>query len=201
MNGRVYDVLARSGERKGLAEVRARLLGDLEGEILELGAGTGLNLPHYRRASGIAAVEPSESMASRLRERAATAPAPVEVVEARAEALPFPNSSFDHVVCVLVLCSVTDLDAALAEARRVLRPHGTLVLLEHVRGTGRRAWWQERLTPIQRRLADGCHLDRDTGSAVAAAGFDVGLLEPLALPGAPVFARPALYGRATRISS
>ena len=148
MNGRVYDVLARAGERKGLAEVRARLLGDLEGEILELGAGTGLNLPHYRRASRIAAVEPSESMASRLRERAATAPAPVEVVEARAEALPFPNSSFDHVVCVLVLCSVTDLDAALAEARRVLRPHGTLVLLEHLRGTGRRAWWQERLTPI-----------------------------------------------------
>lgn len=201
MNGRVYDVLARAGERKGLAEVRARLLGDLEGEILELGAGTGLNLPHYRRATRIVAVEPSDSMASRLRERAATAPAPVEVVEARAEALPFPNASFDHVVCVLVLCSVRDVDAALAEARRVLRPDGTLVLLEHVRGTGRRAWWQERLTPIQRRLADGCHLDRDTGGAVAAAGFDVRPLEPLSLPGAPVFARPALYGRATRISS
>ena len=201
MNGRVYDVLARAGERKGLAEVRARLLGDLEGEILELGAGTGLNLPHYRRATSIVAVEPSDSMASRLRGRAATAPAPVEVVEARAEAIPFPNASFDHVVCVLVLCSVRDVDAALAEARRVLRPHGTLVLLEHVRGTGRRAWWQERLTPIQRRLADGCHLDRDTGGAVAAAGFDVRPLEPLALPGAPVFARPALYGRATRISS
>ena len=201
MNGRLYDLLARAGERKGLADVRARLLGDLEGEVLELGAGTGLNLPHYRRATRVVAVEPSGSMAARLHDRASSAPVPVEVVTARGEELPFAAGSFDHVVCALVLCSVEDVEAALAEIRRVLRPSGSLVLLEHVRGTGRLARWQDLLTPVQRRIADGCHLNRDTRAAVAAAGFDTAALTPLALPGAPPFARPALYGRATRISS
>lgn len=201
MNGRLYDLLAGVGERRGLADLRARLLGELEGEALELGAGTGLNLRHYRRAARVVAVEPSASMAARLRERAAAAPCPVEVVTARAEALPFPDDGFDHVISTLVLCSVRDLGAALAEIRRVLRPTGTLVLLEHVRATGRLARWQDRLTPLQRRIADGCHLNRATGAAVAAAGFDTSELEPLSLPGAPPFARPALYGRATRISS
>lgn len=201
MNGRLYDLFARLGERRGFADVRARLVADLEGDVLEIGAGTGLTLPHYRRAARVVAVEPTPSMAARLRTRANEAPVPVEVVDARAEHLPFPDASFDHVVCALVLCSVADLEAALAEIRRVLRPEGTLVLLEHVRGTGRVARWQDRLTPIHRRIMDGCHLNRETAAAVAAAGFDTSGLTRSSLPAGPPYARPGLYGRATRISS
>jgi SAM-dependent methyltransferase len=176
-------------------------VGDLEGEILELGAGTGLNLPHYRRAARVVALEPDPGMAGRLRERAASATVPVEVVEGRAEELPFPDASFDHVVSALVLCSVTDVERTLAELRRVLRPGGSLAVVEHVRGEGGVGRWQDRLTPLQRRISDGCHLNRRTGPALAAAGFDVSDLVRFDLPGALALLRPGLYGRAIRISS
>lgn len=201
MNARVYDLVARIGERKGFAALRRRLVADLDGDVLEVGAGTGLMLAHYRRAARVVALEPDAGMAERLRERAAEASVPVEVVEGRAEELPFPGGSFDHVVAGLVLCSVEDLERVLAEIRRVLRADGSLALLEHVRGGGRVARWQNRLTPLQRRLADGCHLNRDTAAAIAAAGFATDELERFALPAAPPWARPGLYGRATRISS
>jgi ubiquinone/menaquinone biosynthesis C-methylase UbiE len=201
LNGRLYEFFGRFPERKGLAERRARLVGDLEGDVLEVGAGTGFTLPHYRKAGRIVAVEPDPSMARPLRERAGTAPIPVEVIDAAAEELPFADASFDHVVCALVLCSVRDPDRALAEIRRVLKPSGSLVFLEHVRGGGRLARWQDRLTPLQSRLFDGCHLNRDTANAIERAGFRLAELEPFELPGAQPLARPAVQGVATRTSS
>lgn len=169
--------------------------------MLELGAGTGLNLPHYRHAAKVVALEPDESMAARLRQRARSARVPVEVVAGQGESLPFPDASFDHVVSALVLCSVSDVERTLAEIRRVLRPGGSLAVVEHVRGEGRVARWQDRLTRLQRRFADGCNLNRRTGTALAAAGFDVSGLERVDLPGAHPLVRPGVYGRATRISS
>lgn len=173
----------------------------LSGDVLEIGAGTGLNLPHYEHAARVVAVEPDRVYARRLHARAREARVPVEVVAGRAESLPFPDASFDHAVASLALCSVKDLDAALREIRRVLRPGGSLSFLEHVRGDGHVARWQDRLTPIQRRLAGNCHLNRDTPAAIERAGFRLDELERFPLAGGHTLTRPAAQGVAIKTSS
>ena len=122
-----YDPFLAAAERRGLARERARLLGTLRGRVLEIGAGTGLNVPHYPPDADVVYTEPDPHMAARLRRRG------VEVVEAGAESLPFEDASFDFVVSTLVLCTVPDVPATLAEVRRVLKPGGQLVFIEHVR--------------------------------------------------------------------
>ena len=200
MIGWLYDLCGRVGERKGLAERRRALLAPLEGEVIEIGAGTGFNLPHYERAARVVAVEPDPSMAKRLRRRVTEARVPVEVVAASAERLPFPDASFDHAVATLVLCSVSDPAAALGELRRVLRPEGSFVFLEHVRGDGRLARWQDRLAPVHVRVA-GCHPNRDTAAEIERAGFRFQRLERMPLPAGHPLVRPAIQGVAIRTSS
>ena len=168
-----YDPMTRSLERAVLGERRARLLADLAGQVLDVGAGTGANLPYLRRASRVVAAEPDAAMRRRLAARVAQANVPVEVSSDPAEELRYPGASFDAVVFTQVLCSVASPDRALAEARRVLRPSGRLIILEHVRGTGRLARWQDRLTPLWSRLVPGCHLGRDTAAAIERAGFTI----------------------------
>ena len=153
-----YDTMTGPLERAVLAERRAGLLAPLDGQVLEVGAGTGANLPHYRHASQVTAAEPDPAMRRRLAARAATAPVPVEVTSDAAESLRQLDASFDAVVFTLVLCSVASPDRALAEARRVLRPAGRLIVLEHVRGSGGLARWQDRLTPVWSRINAGCNL-------------------------------------------
>jgi ubiquinone/menaquinone biosynthesis C-methylase UbiE len=199
--GWVYDLLSRNQERGDLGALRRTLLSDLEGEVLEIGAGTGANLPHYRRASRVVALEPDPSMAKRIPTKAARATVPVEIVSGDVEALPFPDASFDVAVSTFVLCSVANPDGAFAELRRVLRPAGKLAVLEHVRGEHSIRRWQERLTPLHRRLAGNCHLARDTRNALASAGFDVARVESVRIPGGHALVRPGIQGLATRISS
>jgi ubiquinone/menaquinone biosynthesis C-methylase UbiE len=179
---RIYDFLNKSLDRKGFGERRDRLVGSLEGDVLEVGAGTGLNLTRYRRARRLVAIEPGRVYGRRLRARAAEADVPVEVVQATAEALPFPDESFDHVVTSIALCSVRDLEAALAEVARVLKPGSTLHFLEHVRGDEKLGPWQDRFTPLQRRLADGCQLNRDTTAAIEHAGLHLTEVERFKMP-------------------
>jgi ubiquinone/menaquinone biosynthesis C-methylase UbiE len=198
---RLYDAFAGRLDRKGLGQRRERQVAELSGDVLEVGAGTGLNLPRYRRADRLVALEPDRTYARRLRARAGSAHVPVEVVAGSAEALPFPDRSFGNVVTTLALCSVGDLDVALAEIRRVLRPGGALHFLEHVRGEGGTARWQDRLTPIQRRIADGCHLNRDTAAAIESAGFEMAELERFAMPAGARVIRPAIQGTALRAHS
>jgi ubiquinone/menaquinone biosynthesis C-methylase UbiE len=193
--------MAGRAERRGIGERRRTLLADLGGAVLEIGSGTGASLPYYERATQVVALEPDESMASRLPARIAEAGVPVEVVRASAESLPFPDETFDAAVSAFVLCSVRDPRVVLAEVRRVLKPDGKLVLLEHVLGDGRTARWQHRLTPLHRKLAGNCHLDRDTKTTVAAAGFDVSDVEPTELPGTHALVRPGLQGVAIKTSS
>jgi SAM-dependent methyltransferase len=173
MKERIYDRVMAPLDRRGFGDRRDRLVAGDIGEVLEVGAGTGLNLPRYRRARRVVALEPDPRFRSRLATRAARARVPVEVVAGTAEDLPFPDGRFDTVVCSLSLCSVGDLERTAREIARVLRPGGAVHLLEHVRGSGRLARWQHRLTPVQRRLADGCHLDRDPVAALERAGFTV----------------------------
>ncbi|MBJ7609640.1 MAG: methyltransferase domain-containing protein [Candidatus Dormibacteraeota bacterium] len=171
----LYDRVTAPLENAGLAALRTELLGPLRGDVLEVGAGTGANLSHYGAVSSLVLVEPDPAMARRLRRRLArmgTAPAP----EVRLGTIDgaIADRSKDAVVCTLVLCSAADPAALLSQARRVLRDDGALVLIEHVRAGGRvGSLLQTLLTPLQRVVAGGCHLNRRTKQAVATAGFDV----------------------------
>ena len=186
----VYDRLNGQAERTWLGSRRVGLVAQADGEVLEIGAGTGANLRHYRDVTRVVAAEPDPAMRARLARHLAGAMVPVEVSEAPAERLGFPDASFDTVVSTLVLCSVADPDAALAEVRRVLRPGGRLLVLEHVRGEGRRARWQDRVTPLWRRVGAGCHPNRDTQAAIVRAGFHLDHAERFEPPRVPAIIRP-----------
>jgi ubiquinone/menaquinone biosynthesis C-methylase UbiE len=192
----LYDRGARRVEDAGMRDRRARLLADLEGDVLEVGAGTGLNLDHYPQGSRLVLTEPDPHMRRRLVERLAGSGREATVVDAAAEDLPFPDASFDAVVSTLVLCSVGDLPRALAEIRRVLRPEGRLLLIEHVRGEGGRAVLQQAIAPASRLLCS-CSPDRRTADAIRAAGFELAE-EPFALVGGAPWTRPAIQGVAVR---
>jgi ubiquinone/menaquinone biosynthesis C-methylase UbiE len=193
-----YDRLNDRFDRAGFGARRDELVAGLTGSVLEIGAGTGRNLPRYATADRVVAVEPSAEYGRRLRERAAGLTVPVELVAGVAESLPCPDASVDHVVSCLTLCSVADVDAVLAQVRRVLRPGGTFEFLEHVRSDGLRGWFQDRLTPLQRRFADGCHLNRDPAAAVTMAGLSIVDLDRFELPPGNPLIRAGLRGRATR---
>jgi ubiquinone/menaquinone biosynthesis C-methylase UbiE len=199
--GWLYDLAGRKVEKGELGERRHELVSGLEGEVLEVGAGTGFNLPHYEKATRVLAVEPDPSMARRLAKRAPEASVPVEIISGSAESLPFADASFDTAVVTFVFCSVDDPGVALAEIRRVLKPGGRLVLLEHVRGEGRLAQWQNRLTPLHRRVAGNCHLNRDTQTTVAAAGFDAAGVQSTRIPGSHPLVRSGIQGVAIKTSS
>lgn len=197
-----YDRVMRRQESAFLAGVRRELAADLRGYVVEVGAGTGANVGHYREADRVDLVEPMPAMREHLRGRLAQAPSvgPVfRVVEGRAEALPVADGVADAVVATLVLCSVADVDIALAEIARILRPGGTLVFVEHGRGGGLRARVQSALTPLMVRYAENCHLDRAPVASIERAGFAV---DPVDVP-APWAARlpphwPMVAGRARR---
>ena len=191
----LYDVSFHRGERAGMADRRRRLLATAQGRVLEIGAGTGLNLPYYTDAvSELVLTEPDAPMARRLAKRAPDR----EIVSARAEALPFPDASFDTVVSTLVLCTVEDPARALAEARRVLRPGGRLLFIEHVRAEGALAGWQDRLDGLWRHVGNGCHANRDTLTALGANGFAVRDVETATWRKMPRLIRQLILGHAVK---
>jgi len=171
--------------------------------VLDLGTGDGRLLALVKLArpgARAVALDFSPAMLDAARARFA-GDASVEIVAHDLEA-PLPDlGRFDAVVSSFVLCSVAAQAPVLAEMRRVLKPRGRLVLLEHVRGEGNVARWQDRLAPLHRRLAGNCHLNRDTGAAVAAAGFDVAAVRPTHLPGTHKLVRPGIQGTAIKTSS
>jgi SAM-dependent methyltransferase len=195
-----YDRGFKGAEDAGLRDMRRELLAQARGRVLELGAGTGLNLEHYPQSiESLTLVEPGPHMTKQLREKLARAgkAAEVSVVEAPGEELPFPDHSFDTVVVTLVLCTVPDLQASLAEIKRVTAAGGQLLFLEHVRAhEPGLAKWQDRLEGPWRFLADGCHCNRDTVAAIGAAGFEFGKVEQGELPKLPPLVRPLVRGSA-----
>ena len=193
----LYDHMNASAERRWMGAHREALLSGARGEVLEIGGGTGANLPHYRDVRRVTISEPDPFMREKLWPKLENARIPVEVSDAGAEALPFPDGAFDTVVSTLVLCTVPDQRAALREIRRVLRPGGRLLFIEHVRGEGRAARWQDLITPLWRRLAAGCRPNRDTVAAMRTAGFRVEPLERFEPPVPLSRLTPHVQGAAT----
>jgi ubiquinone/menaquinone biosynthesis C-methylase UbiE len=166
--------------------------------VLEIGAGTGANLPYYPLDAQLTVLEPNPSMAARLRRKAELLGRVVQVDVHEGDRLPYADSTFDAVVVSLVLCSVADQQAMLAEVKRVLRSGGVFLFMEHVAARDERIrTWQRRLTPIQRFVADGCELDRDTGAAIRAASFASAQVEEVDVSGLPALTRHVVTGSAT----
>lgn len=172
-------------QQEVLHPFRARVAGAAEGRVLEIGIGSGLNLPLYGAAvRELVGIDPSAALLGRARRAAAGARMPVELVEGSAEALAFEDASFDAVVTTWSLCTIPDAGRALAEARRVLRPGGSLLFVEHGRapepGVAR---WQDRLDPLWSRIAGGCHLNRPMDALLRRNGFRLDALATCRVPG------------------
>src|ERR671910_861262 len=193
----LYDPVGASAERRWMGGRRRRLLAGARGAVLEIGGGTGANLAHYRDVDRVTIAEPDPFMRNKIGPKLEEARVPVEVSAAGAEALPYPDGSFDTVVSTLVLCTVPDQEAALDEVRRVLRPGGRLLFIEHVRATGSAARWQDRLEPLWRRLLGGCHPNRDTVAAIEEAGFEIETFESFYPPDPLSSLTPHVQGSAT----
>jgi ubiquinone/menaquinone biosynthesis C-methylase UbiE len=167
------------------ARVRARVAAGLEGEVLEVGFGSGLNVPHYPpEVKRVQAIDPATAGRKLAAKRVAASPVPIEYAGLDGQALPLGPASVDHVLITWTLCTIPDVESALHEMRRVLRPGGTLHFVEHGRSPDRGvARWQDRLTPLQRRLAGGCHLNRPIDRLVTQAGFSVTRLDNFYMKG------------------
>ena len=196
-----YDLFNGPAERAGLREQRHDLLTQATGATIEIGAGTGLNLPHYPPAvTRLALIEPDPHMSQRLRRRAARSGRDAEIGSATADRLPFPDASFDTAVVTFTLCSVPDEQVALREITRVLAPGGRLLFLEHVRSADPHIAAKQDKAPFPYPLI-GCHPNRDTLREIRASPLAVESIRAGELPKTPEIERPMIMGTARRPAS
>jgi len=193
-----YDRQLARVERSGLGEIRRRLVETASGRVLEIGTGTGANLDHYGpKVESLTLTEPERPMLRRLESRVRERAPQATVLRAPAEDLPFDDDSFDTAVSTLVLCGVADQPRALRELRRVLRPGGRLIFVEHVRSEDPKlARLQDRMNRLNRFVVC-CECNRPTLDSMKAAGFQIDELEQTKLQKVPPFVRPLIAGRAT----
>ncbi|WP_185790782.1 class I SAM-dependent methyltransferase [Bhargavaea beijingensis] len=167
-----YEPMIRPLEAAVFRKIRKEIAGRAEGHVLEVGSGTGLNFAHYIHATHVAAIEPDEEMAKQSLGKIREAPVPITLYAASAEALPFPDHSFDAVVATLVFCTIPDPKLAFQELGRTAKPGARLFLFEHVEMPGRRmANLQRTMTPAWSKVAGGCRLDRRSVAMAEQAGF------------------------------
>lgn len=170
----LYDPLMGLVDRAGMGERRRRLVAEARGQVVEVGGGTGRNLSLYRDVDRVVVLEPDAAMRRRLLDRVASAAVPIEVHEAGVDDSGLPDASADSVICCLVLCTVPSQESALREIRRMLKPGGRLLFLEHVKVPGLRGRVQSAATPLWSKTAGaGCRLDRPTLDAIRGAGFAI----------------------------
>jgi ubiquinone/menaquinone biosynthesis C-methylase UbiE len=199
----VYDPFLWIAERGGMGRRRKDLLAQARGRVLELGAGTGLNIPYYPDVvEELVLTEPSAPMIPKLERRVRRSGRDCTVVAAGAEALPFEDDSFDTVVSTLVLCTVDDPRAAIEEVSRVLRPGGRLLFLEHVRSDSKRlARWQDRLHRPWHAFAAGCHANRPTVELLRQSPLRVDAVERDRWSWMPALVHPLAIGSAEAVDA
>ncbi len=188
----LYPLIVARDERRRWSRVRPRIMGETSGRVLEIGVGGGTSLPYYPPKARVTVTEPDPHMTKRLEQRLAElGREDIELRQAPAEQLPFDDASYDHVVCSWVLCTVDDLDGALAEARRVLKPSGTFRFMEHVRNDDSAIWraMQTLIAPAWGWFGAGCRLNQSTAAAIEQAGFEFEWLER-----EPGWIQPVVYG-------
>lgn len=200
---RFFAWAAPAMDQGGMAEHRERLVAGLSGRVIEIGAGNGLNFPHYPiTVTKVVAVEPEPHLRRLAEQQVAGAPVPIRVTAGSADELPAEDGSFDAAVYSLVLCTVPDQPRALGEAYRVVRPGGELRFLEHVRAEGRGWQTTQRVldATVWPLLMGGCHTHRDTGTAIESAGFAIRTLDRIRFPspGPPMPTSPHIIGSAIR---
>lgn len=197
---RWYPDLMQRSEDAGQAAIRAKHLARAHGRVLDLGTGNGFSVPHYTTAvTELVMVEPNPGLRKQLQRRTADIRARAwEILDGDAYALPFPDGSFDTVSASLVFCSLERPDAALAELARITKPGGSFLFHEHVRGTGLLRVLHEVVTPLQVRIADGCHPNRDFLALLGRSPFEVVDVEHLRMPGPPARVTPMVVGAAVR---
>ena len=199
LSARFYDRVFRASEKAGLSDARRKVLRGAHGTVLEIGAGTGLNLRAYPRAGieRLVLLEPDAHMARHLRQKLGDAPVVPEVVESPAERMPFGDNTFDVVAGTLVLCEPDDPSAVLAEVARVLRPGGHYLFYEHVRSDDPKlARWQDRAGPLWTALSGGCHCNRRTLETIEASPLLLEHAGATRFPKAFPLVRPAITGSA-----
>ena len=192
-----YDRQMAKVEKATLRALRESLLAAASGDVLEIGGGTGANLPFYRPGAGsLAITEPDTAMLRRLQRRAREQAPLAKILRAPAEDLPFEDGTFDTVVSTMVLCGVSDQPRALRQLRRVLRPGGQLLFIEHVRSDNAKlARRQDRMNPVNRLMAC-CDCNRPTLTSIQEAGFTITQVEHLTWQKVPSFASPLIVGSA-----
>lgn len=171
--------------QKPLVRYRSAVVGAARGRVLEIGVGSGLNLPFYgAQVEHVLGIDPSSRLLAMAQRRVAEAAVPIELVVGSAMALPLADNSIDTIVMTWTLCSIPDPVAALTEMRRVLKPDGQLLFVEHgLAPEPSVVAWQHRLTPLWRRIGGGCHLDRKMDALIRAAGFSISKLQTGYAPG------------------
>jgi ubiquinone/menaquinone biosynthesis C-methylase UbiE len=194
----LYDPFLWTGERAGVRQLRRTLLGEARGRTVDIGSGSGLNLPHFPdHLDELILAEPDPAMRARLAERLDRSRSRARLIDAPAEQLPFADHSIDTVVSSFVLCTVTEPDVALREIARVLRHDGQLLFIEHVRSDSPTlARWQDRLDEPWRRFARGCRCNRATAELIVACGFELPTLRVATWRAMPPIVRPLVVGRA-----
>ncbi len=192
----------KDAEDKVLRDWRQMLLENVSGDVLELGCGTGANLEFYPNTiQRLVLTEPNSCMHQQLKTKVESSKlSKIEILNDKAEHLSLADASFDVVVCTLVLCSVCDLEKTLSEIHRILRPQGRFIFIEHVAATNnsKRYRWQCRLEFLWKRIADGCHVTRNTEEAIVKAGFKMVELTHQSIRGVPPIARPSIRGVAQK---
>ncbi|WP_020672489.1 class I SAM-dependent methyltransferase [Amycolatopsis nigrescens] len=196
---RMYPRIAAWAETHGAAEHRAELLAGVTGRVIEVGAGHGVNFPHYpHTVTEVVAVEPEPALRAQAEKAARISTVPITVVDGVAEELPAEDASFDVVVTSLVLCSISDPTAALGEARRVLRPEGELRFYEHIRAHEQGfARYQRAVDLLWPYLAGGCHVSKPTDRTIAEAGFTIDQIRHFRFPSAKAPSSPCVIGHAS----
>ena len=198
-----YDRFMSGLEKACLHDWRTELLAEVTGEVLEIGAGTGANLAYYPSGNiRLLLSEPDTAMRNQLEKKATTSQRnDVCISNAKAEQLSFDDNRFDYVIASLVCCSVTNIDRSLAEIYRVLKPGGRYLFIEHVaaKTDSKARRWQEWLTPLWRKFAGNCHLNRETEKAMLRAGFEFVKIQRDAMPDSvPAIVRSSIHGIAVK---